>query len=267
VAAASEVRNVAERLRSGDVPLWVQPEWEARFPWLVQGTTGRGSGPEPFDLGLAGAQPVGAALDRWRGLLASAGLGTGAHARQVHRADIWIHRDVGAPGILVMDGFDGHVTDRPGLMLSVGVADCTPVSIVDPLTRVVALVHAGWRGTAAGIVERGIHRLMESWQSAPERLWLHCGPAICGACYEVGPEVHAAIHPDRPVPGGPTPIDVRAAIVERALGMGLPGEQVSVSEHCTRCGPPDFFSHRGGEKARQMGILGMRPPTRRVNDP
>ena len=51
------VRTVAERLRPGDVPLWVQPEWEERFPWLVQGTTGRGGGEEPFDLGLSGAQP------------------------------------------------------------------------------------------------------------------------------------------------------------------------------------------------------------------
>ena len=264
---SSDVRTVAERPSSGDVPLWVQPEWEERFPWLVQGTTGRGSADEPFDLGLSGAQPVGRVMDRWRGMLANTGMESAAHARQVHEADIWIHREVGGPGILVMNGFDGHVTDRTGLLLSVGVADCTPVSIVDPQARAIALVHAGWRGTAAGIVERGIHRIVESWDSAPERLWLHCGPAICGACYEVGPEVHAAIHPDRPVPGGPTPIDVRAAIVERALGKGVPAEQISVSGHCTRCGSPDFFSHRGGDKARQMGILGMRHPTRRSNDP
>jgi copper oxidase (laccase) domain-containing protein len=107
-------------------------------------------------------------------------------------------------------------------------------------------------------VERAINRIVESWQSAPERLWLHCGPSICGACYEVGPEVHAAINPHLPVPAENTPIDVRAAIAERALGMGLPAEQVSVSGHCTRCGEPDFFSHRAGSKARQMGVLGIR---------
>jgi copper oxidase (laccase) domain-containing protein len=128
-------------------------------------------------------------------------------------------------------------------------------------------VHAGWRGTAAGIVERAIHRLAESWQAPVERLWLHCGPAICGECYEVGPEVHAAVHPDRPVPETNANIDVRAAIVERALGKGVPAEQVSVSTHCTRCGPPDFFSHRAGSKGRQMGILGMRELKRRINDP
>jgi YfiH family protein len=267
VDASGEVRTVAERLTPGDVPLWVQPDWAERFPWLVQGTTGRGGGDDPFDLGLSGAQPVGRVMDRWRGILASARMESAAHARQVHEADIWIHREIGGPGILVMNGLDGHVTDRTGLLLSVGVADCTPVFIVDPQARVLALVHAGWRGTAAGIVERGIHRIVESWDSAAERLWVHCGPAICGPCYEVGPEVHAAIHPGRPVPEGPSNLDVRAAIVERALRMGVPAAQVSVSEHCTRCGPPDFFSHRGGDKARQMGLLGMRHPTRRVNDP
>jgi YfiH family protein len=264
---SAEARTVAERVMPGDVPLWVQPDWEERFPWLVQGTTGRGDGDEPFDLGLSGAQPVGRVLDRWRRMAALARMQTAVHARQVHGADLWIHRELGPPGIAVMTGFDGHVTDRPGLLLSVGVADCTPVFVVDPRMRVAALVHAGWRGTAAGIVERAIHRLMESWQSAPEGLWVHCGPSICGRCYEVGPEVHAAIHPDRPVPDAPTPIDVRAAIVERALGSGIPAEQVSISTHCTRCGSPDFFSHRGGDKGRQMGILGMREPTRRINDP
>lgn len=258
MTAALEARTVAERLADAGAPLWVQPEWEARFPWLAQGTTGRGSGDEPFDLGLSGAQPVGRVLDRWRALLAGLEMQTAVHARQVHAADIWIHRDAGSPGILVMDGFDGHVTDRACVLLSVGVADCAPVSIIDPETRAIALVHAGWRGTAAGIVERAINRIVESWQGAPERLWLHAGPAICGACYEVGPEVHAAVNPHLPVPSANTPIDVRASIAERALGLGLPAEQVSVSAHCTLCGDPDFFSHRGGSKARQMGVLGLR---------
>ncbi|HEX8692128.1 MAG TPA: polyphenol oxidase family protein [Longimicrobium sp.] len=242
------------------MPLWVHPEWEERFPWLVQGTTGRGEDGE-FDLGLSGAQPVGKVLGRWRSLLAATGMEVAAHARQVHAADLWIHRERGAPGIVVMDGFDGHVTDRPGVLLAVSVADCIPVSVVDPDHTVVALLHAGWRGVAAGIVERGVNRVAESWQSAPERLWLHCGPAICGRCYEVGPEVHAAVHPDREPPPSKTPIDLRAAVVERALALGLSAAQVSVSAHCTRCGPPDFFSHRGGSSARQMGVLGIRDST------
>ena len=251
-------RTVAEVRAPGDVPLWVHPEWAERFPFLVQGTTGRGEGDEPFDLGLSGSQAVGAVLGRWRALAEGTGMETVAHARQVHAADIWIHRERGAPGIVVMDRFDGHVTDRAQLLLTVSVADCVPVSIVDPGARAVALLHSGWRGTAAGLVERGIHRLVESWQSSPERLWLHCGPSICGACYEVGPEVHVGVWPDREPPAGNTPIDLRAAIAGRAVAAGLLREHVSVSAHCTLCGGSAFFSHRGGSAERQMGVLGVR---------
>ena len=249
-------REVAEELSGGGVPLWVHPEWRAAFPWLAQGTTGRGMGDEPFDLGLSGAQPVGKVLDRWRALLAATGLATVAHSRQVHGAELWMHDGACAPGVLVMDGFDGHLAARPGLLLTVGIADCVPVSVVDPVRRAVALLHSGWRGTAAGITERGIRRLAADGSELAD-LRLHCGPAICGRCYEVGPEVHAAIHPDRNPPSSPTPIDVRAAIAGRALGLGLRAEHVTLSAHCTRCGSPDFFSHRGGSSARQMGVLGL----------
>jgi YfiH family protein len=258
VAGPVAARMVAEVRAPGGVPLWVHPEWAERFPFLVQGTTGRVDGDEPFDLGLSSAQPVGAVLNRWRALAAATGMETVAHARQVHAADIWIHRERGAPGIVVMDRFDGHITDRAQLLLTVSVADCVPVSIVDPEARAVALVHSGWRGTAAGIVDRAVNRLVESWQSAPERLWLHCGPSICGACYEVGPEVHAGVHPEREPPAGNTPIDLRAAIAARAVAAGLLPEHVSVSSHCTLCGDSDFFSHRGGSAGRQMGVLGLR---------
>jgi YfiH family protein len=180
------------------------------------------------------------------------------HARQVHGAELWLHEVTHSPGLLVMDGRDGHLTGAPGLLLSVGVADCVPVFLVAPGARAVALVHAGWRGTAAGIVERAVERLHDEWDVLPGELWLHCGPAICGECYEVGPEVHEAIHPDRSPPAGRAPIDVRAAIAARGIRLGIPAAQVSVSTHCTRCGDPEFFSHRGGSSARQMGVLGIR---------
>ncbi|HYJ78519.1 MAG TPA: polyphenol oxidase family protein [Longimicrobiaceae bacterium] len=243
------------------MPLWVHPGWQERFPWLVQGTTGRGTGAEPFDLGLAGAQPVGEVLPRWRKLRAATDAQVVAHSRQVHGAAVCVHRGESAPGILLMDGFDGHVTARPGLVATVGVADCIPVSVVDPEHRAVALLHAGWRGVAAGIVERGMELLAREWASRPAQLWVHCGPAICGECYEVGPEVHAAIHPRREPPPIPAPIDLRAAVAERVAELGIPAAQVSLSRHCTRCGPPDFFSHRGGSPARQMGVLGIRAGT------
>lgn len=235
------------------MPLWVHPEWEQRFPWLVQGTTGSG-----FDLGLFGEQPVGATLGRWRALRSMAGMHASVHSRQVHGAHLAVHGIDGLSGMLVMEGVDGHLSDRPGLLLAVSVADCVPVSLVHPGRRAIALVHAGWRGTAAGIVVRALERLQQVYGAAAGDLWLHCGPAICGDCYEVGPEVHAALWPEQTPPAEPTPIDVRAVIADQVTSAGIYPERMSLSAHCTRCGPGAFFSHRAGSAGRQMGVLGVR---------
>lgn len=248
------MKTIAETLREeGGVPLWVHPEWAERFPWLVQGTTGSG-----FDLGLFGEQPVGAALDRWRALRSVAGMHASVHSRQVHGADLAVHSLDGLRGMLVMEGVDGHLSDRPGLLLTVSVADCVPVSVVDPVRRSVALVHAGWRGTAARVVVRALERLQQEYGAAAGEFWLHCGPAICGECYEVGPEVHAALRPEETPPAEPTPIDVRAVIADQATSAGIHPERVSLSAHCTCCGPGEFFSHRAGSPGRQMGVIGVR---------
>lgn len=251
-------RVVAEQRAGGEVPIWSHPEWLEQFPWLVQGTTGEGDREAPFDLGLYGAQPVGEVLGRWRRLREATGMAAAVHARQVHGAEVRAHDLSGAEGTVAMDGFDGHVTQRAGLLLTVSVADCVPVSLVDPERRAVGLVHAGWRGVAGGIVERAAAGMASSYGTVAADLWLHCGPAICGTCYEVGAEVHRAVNPDRTSPEEPTPIDLRAAIARRAVGLGVRAERITVSAHCTRCGPGAFFSHRAGSPARQMGLLGRR---------
>lgn len=251
-------RTVAEIPGDADLPLQVHPGWQGRFPWLVQGVTGRGDAGEPFDLGLFGEQPVGAVLSRWERLREATGMRRVVHSRQVHGAELRAHGPAEESGLLVGSGHDGHLTRAPGVLLTVSVADCVPVYIVDTATRAAALVHAGWRGVAAGIVERALDRLRRWRGDAPEEIWLHCGPSICGACYEVGPEVHAAVHPDAEPPPHPTPIDLRAAIAQRVRASGVPAERITVSSHCTRCGPGEFFSHRGGSAARQMGYLGIR---------
>ena len=242
------VRTVRERPVDGAVPIHVHPDWARTFPWLVQGTTGASGA---FDLGLYGGTPVGTVLARWRALREALGVPTAVHSRQVHGAGIRRHGDPG-PGLLVEDGHDGHVTDQAGVLLTVSVADCVPISLVDPERRRIALLHGGWRGTAAGILGRGFDAL----GAEPASVWVHLGPAICGRCYEVGPEVHEAL--GLAPPPANTPVDVRAVQAREAVGRGVPPRQVTVSEHCTLCGS-GFFSHRGGSGARQMGLLAVRP--------
>ncbi|HEX7050251.1 MAG TPA: polyphenol oxidase family protein [Longimicrobiales bacterium] len=248
-------RAVREVRLPGAVPLYVHPEWSERFPWLVQGTTGRGDRDAPFDLRLFGAEPSGAVLARWRRLREASGLPRAVHAPQVHGADILVHPP-GPPGLFIGEAHDGHATRTAGTLLTISVADCIPVSIVDPERRAIALVHGGWRGVAAGVVEAGITVLGALAGSEPQSLYLHLGPAICGECYEVGPEVFAALGLDAPPER--RPIDLRAVAAARAAAAGVALERITVSSLCTRCDGSAFFSHRGGSAERQVGILGIR---------
>jgi hypothetical protein len=139
--------------------------------------------------------------------------------------------------------------------MGVTVADCVPVFVVDPHRRVVGLLHAGWRGTAAGILEAGVSLLAGQSEAEPGNLLVHLGPAICGSCYEVGPEVHAALGLHEP--GTPTPVDLRGLLAEKALDLGVMGANITRSTFCTLCGASPFFSHRGGATQRQVGFLGI----------
>ncbi len=254
--------TVREERIPGELPIYRQPEWAARFPWLVQGTTARGEGTGAFDLGLFGATPVAESIERWRRLREALGVRRAAHARQVHGSDILVH-GAGPPGLLVSERYDGHASTQPDLLLTVSVADCVPISLVAPHARAIALLHGGWRGVAAGILERGVAVLHHLTGTDAGALFLHLGPAICGRCYEVGPDVFAAL--GLPVPAGPAPIDLRAALAERATRLGIPSGQISSSGFCTRCGdgagaaPSPFFSHRGGCVERQLGFLAVQP--------
>jgi polyphenol oxidase len=250
------VRVIEETLTPGEIPLWRNPDWDARFPWLQQGTTGRGKAEDLCDFGLFGDVHVRAAVDRWRDLRAALRMPVAIHSRQVHGAEVAEWRDAVPSALVVTEGFDAHFTRLPGILLTVSTADCVPVFLVSENPRVIAMIHAGWRGTAASIVERTIEHIVHAGTD-PGKIWMHCGPSICGECYEVGPEVHAGVHPGSEPPPAPRPIDLRRALFERAVVTGLAAERISISAHCTLCGPGAFHSHRGGSPARQLGVLGL----------
>ncbi len=233
-------------------PSVVHAAWREELPWLVQGTTTRGSG-GPFDLGLfSDASTSRDALERWEALRRHTGLPGALLAHQVHGAAVRFHH-AGTPGLRIVEACDGHATADPGVLLAVTVADCVPVSLVVPERRAVALLHVGWRGAAAGILERGLQVLRE--RLGPGEVWAHMGPSICGQCYEVGPEVFRSL--GLTVPPSPQPLDLGGWLAERAVALGVPKECVTLSDHCTLCGDANLFSHRGGDRARQAGYLGI----------
>lgn len=252
-----QVRNVDEVRSPAGVPLHVHPVWRDRFPWLVQGVTGRGDAERSFDLACFGSGGGETVWNRWREVADRLGTPRVVQGRQVHGATVRLHR-AGPPGIHLAPDVDGHLTADPGVLLTVTVADCVPVFLVAPARRAVALLHAGWRGVAAGVLRAGVEAFRDRLGVPSSDLRMHAGPAICGDCYEVGVEVHRAL--GRPDPGGAAPVDLRAILAQRALELGVPAEGISTSSLCTRCGDGTFYSHRGGDRERQAALVGIRTP-------
>ena len=236
-------------------PGWTHPGWSAEFPWLVQGTTGRGAGSEVFDLGLfSDASPARSVQASWAALREATGMQRVVHAQQVHGAAVHVQA-AGPSGLQICEPADGHVSRAEGVLLTVTVADCVPAFLVAPGTRVVGALHCGWRGVAAGMFEAGLDA-MEAEGATRSDVRVHLGPSICGTCYEVGPEVFEAL--GQPAPPRPTPIDLRSVLAARAARAGVAPGHISVSEHCTRCTASNLFSHRGGDRERQVGYIGLR---------
>jgi YfiH family protein len=235
-------------------------------------TTRRGA--RDFDLGLfSQGSPTSTVRENWSEIASATGMRSIVHARQVHGAQLHVlglRAGSGGSGVVVgeapggasaqlprlLDPADGHATDMPELLAAVTTADCVPVLLVDGTHRAVGAVHAGWRGVAAGILEAAFESMETAFGTRRSELRAHLGPAICGKCYEVGPEVFEAL--DQPAPAAPTPIDVRAVLAIRALTAGLRGAHVSISSHCTRCTDSDLYSHRAGDAQRQVGFIGIR---------
>jgi len=230
--------------------------------YLLAGTTTRrgnspGGGGVAQDFRLFGSAPAGEVLGRWEALLHLPGVTGAVHSRQIHGADVRFHRDPG-PGLHITPPGDGHATRTLGLLLTVGLADCVPVFLSVDGGKGIALLHAGWRGVAAGILERGIRLLGERLDVAPEAISLHLGPGICAACYEVGPEVHRGL--GIPEPKGPALLDLPGVLASRGVEAGVEEGRVTRSTHCTRCGPAPLFSHRRGDVGRHIAFLALVDP-------
>jgi len=164
-----------------------------------------------------------------------------------------VGRREGVEGWLLVDAVDGHVTDEPGLMLTVTVADCVPIYLVDPIRKAVGLLHSGWRGTAAGILEAGIQALSTEYGTLAPDIVMHCGIGICEQCYEVGSEVMDALGIPRKE-SGPYHADLREVLARQAESLGV--KTISTSQYCS-AHDAWFHSHRasGGRDGRMVAYL------------
>lgn len=254
--AGSAAGSVTEELRTrpGGPDLYAHAAWEREFPGLACGVTAAGSG---ADFGLTTSPDAWTLAGRMAGLGEAVEVPGVAMVRQVHGRRVMRVGPVPAGALLVAGDADGLVTSERGVLLAVTAADCVPVHLLDPGTGAIGLLHAGWRGAAAGVLEAGIAALERDPGVPPDRLRVHLGPAICGACYEVGPEVLRAFGREA---DGPAELDLRGELAARAAEAGVAPGAIGVSTWCTRCGADRFHSHRGsgGTAGRMAAFLGWR---------
>jgi polyphenol oxidase len=276
------------------------------LPWLMHGFSTRVGGfsraYKPGDLNLGFTKDDSrAAVERNRAAFLRE-LGAVARTRSAKSKDtFWplvtlrqIHSDV----IHRVDGFpaeslsgDGLITNTPGILLGIHAADCLPVILVDTKRRAIGVFHAGWRGTAQRIVEKGIGEMFRCFGTRPRDLKAAIGPGIQACCYEVGEEVrtkfesqfsYAAdlfreVKESDPVrekypllfltaraPGhGELPPKIFLDLVEanrrQLLAAGVAARNIDASSPCTQCHTDLLFSYRGerGKTGRMMAVAGI----------
>jgi len=260
-------------------------------PWLVHGFSTRVCGnSKTFSLNYGSAAGE---TNRQRFLEAVAG----SLARkfklvalqQVH-SDVIHHieksRKVRAAG-------DGMISNVPGLLLAIQTADCLPVLLADPVHHAVGVFHAGWRGTLARIVEKGVGLMRTKFGTDPRQIVVAIGPGIHSCCYRVGKELQeqfdsqfpyaaALFHevadsgeiekkypllflnkraPGHGEPGTELHLDLFEANRRQLLEAGVPAESIEASPLCTASNTDLLFSYRaeGSTTGRMMAVIGIKP--------
>lgn len=239
---------------------------------LVHGITARrgGASAPPYaslNLGLHVGDDPEAVIENRRRVCAAVGADFQAYtvSAQVHGANVALVApvQVGAGRLDLTDAIpdvDGLVILQPGVMVSVLSADCVPLIFYDPARHVGAVVHAGWRGTAAGIAGRTVHFLEDQCSCRPEDLLVGLGPSIGPCCYEVSEEVARRVAESAgvgtlagpPASGGRRQVgnlshhyaDLAGASRRQLLAAGVHAEHVEDCGLCTSCHAEEFFSER-----------------------
>lgn len=253
-----------------DILRLVVPQWD-RLEGLVHGFLGRRGGRSrpPYgslNLSYEHGDDIQTVKQNWCDLKLIVGLGdfNVITAKQVHgdtilKASNSLGKEAGVG--------DGLMTDVPNTILGVMAADCVPLLFLEPDRRVAAAVHAGWRGTAAGVAARAVTRMREEYHIDPSALHVALGPSIGPCCYVVGREVKEQIEANwmEEIKGAWRPeglkgyLDLKAVNEAQLVAAGVPRRQVQKLGPCTACHVEEFFSYRKeGKTGSQLSFIGWR---------
>jgi len=239
----------------------VRSEIFSRYPELLFGMSTKDGGVSPGTLGLnlsynVGDDPQHVVENRKR-FFSVLGITEEqvAYTGQQHTTRIV---SVDQPGFTQQ--CDALITAKPYVYVSISIADCTPVMLYDPNRKVVAAVHAGWRGTAGRIVEKTLHQLQKEFGSDLQDVVAFIGPSAGNCCYEVGAEVALQFHPDcrKQKNGGKYLLDVKKANVLQLLENGVVNSNIETHVDCS-IHNTEYHSHRRDGKAsgRMLAVIGI----------
>lgn len=163
---------------------------------------------------------------------------------------------------------DGLITNESGVALVTQFADCTPVLLCDPKKRVIANVHAGWRGTVQNIGGLAVEKMVSDFGCKREDIIAAIGPCIGPCCYEVDDPVYEAFLPLSvslekiltPTTAGHYQLDLREANRQLLLGAGVLADNIDVADLCTCCNAEELHSHRAtaGKRGNLAAILELK---------
>jgi YfiH family protein len=251
--------STAEQHRGGlneQLPLELPGGGRALFTTRADGNLSTGSGDE-LEHGMS----------RREQLCERLGLGWLCSSRQAHGTDVNVVRAFSGSGgqALAIDA-DGHATTLRGVGVMVMAADCLPIALGSG--GAVAVVHAGWRGLSAGVLEHGV-RALRDLAGATAPIGAIVGPGAGACCYEVGAEVHEAFRAARALatPAAASPagyghgdddsprghLDLRAIAHERLLAAGV--ADVRHMDACTICDTRYFSHRREGARAGRQAVI------------
>ena len=161
---------------------------------------------------------------------------------------------------------DGLITNEPGLALTIYSADCIPVLLYDPAKRVIAAVHAGWRGTARNIAGKAVQKMQQNYGCRPEDILAAIGPGISQCCFET----HADV-PDAMVEAlgdstkqhiidlknGKFRVNLKGINATLLMHAGVSFDHIEVSADCTACLNEKYWSHRvtQGQRGSQAAMI------------
>jgi YfiH family protein len=234
----------------------VRPQIFAHIPQLVAGISTRhggvsSQGYQSLNLGVHTDDDPSAIEANLKLFCADLGISPGALARsyQVHGSDIWTSVSPGYER-----GYDAIVSITPGIIAGVGIADCCPILLADPVRQVTAAIHAGWKGTVAQIV-RKTASVMIAGGSNPADILAYIGPCISLENFEVGDEV-AEQFEQKEKRGARWHVDLKATNADQLRDLGI--NQIEISEYCTVGNNELFYSHRKekGVTGRMLAVIG-----------